>query len=94
MSQNYLENILSELDKDSKLVYIIKSLAKDNNIDNFLLNSISELIKQEIQKTNSGIEKSKLQRSLNYIEQIRQEEKVEESSTDIDLELENQLYDL
>jgi|GEM_PF-1673700 len=94
MPQNYLENILSELDKDSKLVYMIKSLAKDYNIDNFLLNSISELIKQEIQKANNGIEKSKLQRSLNYIEQIRQEEKIEESSTDIDLELENQLYDL
>ncbi len=94
MSHIYLNNILSELDEDSRLVYIIKSLTKDNNIDDNILKSIYELIKQEIWKTNSNIEKLKLQRSLKYIEQIRQKEKVAENSTDIDLELENQLHDL
>ncbi len=92
MSQIYLEDILLELDKDSKLVYMIRVLVKNRKIDKGILYSIDLLIRQEIQKIKTNSEKSKLQKGLDYLEYLRQEEEREKS--DIDEELENQLYDL
>ncbi len=92
MSHIYLEDILSELDKDSKLVHMIRLLVKNRKINKEILYSISLLIKQEIQKAKTNSEKSKLQKNLDYIKYLRQEE--EKEKTDIDEELENQLYDL
>jgi len=92
MSQIYLEDILLELDKDSKLVYMIRVLVKNRKIDKGILYSIDLLIRQEIQKIKTNSKKSKLQKALDYLEYLRQEEEREKS--DIDEELENQLYDL
>ena len=92
MSQIYLEDILLELDNDSKLVYMIRVLVKNRKIDKGILYSIDLLIRQEIQKIKTNSEKSKLQKALDYVEYLRQEEEREKS--DIDEELENQLYDL